>query len=426
METGIMITILAAGSRGDVQPYLALAIKLKRLGKEVRIAVTRNHESFVRGYGIDFYPVGADIESLNVDKNMIKQAQQADNPFKMLLSFQKMKKYGIHMVHDYYSACEGSDLIVYHPGAAIGFFAAEILGTPAVLAAPFPLNKTKKQPSVILYGRVKSSPPINRLSYALLQKMLWTASGAALKPFWQERFGRLPECFGAPYERHTDIRHPALVSCSNFVFQRPEDWNEHIHQHGYWFLEEPEEYHPPSELADFLDRGEPPVYAGFGSMFDPDETEKISGLIIAGLARAGKRGILSGMGKPSDLPETILAVENIPHSWLFQRVLAVCHHGGAGTTATGFKAGVPSVILPFALDQHAWARRAYDLGVGSKPVPVRRLTPEMFTAALQEALQDRTAANAKALARQIATEDGAGESARVIAACLEHSNPGKH
>ncbi len=100
-----MITILCGGSRGDVQPYLALASELKRLGKEVRIAVTRNHEEFVKSYGIDFFSIDADFDSLNVDKNMIREAQQADNPLKMFFSFQKMKKYGVHMVEHYYAAC---------------------------------------------------------------------------------------------------------------------------------------------------------------------------------------------------------------------------------------------------------------------------------------------------------------------------------
>jgi sterol 3beta-glucosyltransferase len=237
-----MITILCGGTRGDVQPYLALAIELKRLGKEVRIAVTRNHEEFVRNYGIDLFSIDVDFESLNVDKNMIREAQQADNPLKMFFSFQKMKKYGVHMVEHYYAACEGSEAIVYHPGIAIGYYAAEKLGIPSILATPFPLNKTKEQTSVILYGKVPSNPGVNLFSYTILQSMLWMASDASLKPFWKEKFGRLPTDYGCPFERHTDRRHPAIVSCSNFIFPRPTDWNEKIHQNGYWFLEEQDEY----------------------------------------------------------------------------------------------------------------------------------------------------------------------------------------
>jgi sterol 3beta-glucosyltransferase len=225
-----MITILCAGSRGDVQPYLALAIEIKKLQKDVRVAAPTMFEELFRSYGIDFYPVGGDYESLNVDPEMIREAQKADNPIKMFFSFQKMKKYGIHMVDHYYSACQGSDLIVYHPGVTIGYFLAEKLGIPSILASPFPINRTKVRLSVILYGKVKSSPLINTISYSLLQKMLWMASESSLKPFWKEKFGRLPERFGAPFDRHADPSHPAVVSCSNSVFPRPQDWNQHIHQ----------------------------------------------------------------------------------------------------------------------------------------------------------------------------------------------------
>ena len=417
-----MITILCGGTRGDVQPYLALAIELKRMGKEVRIAVTRSHEEFVRSYGIDFFSIDVDFESLNVDKNMIREAQQADNPLKMFFSFQKMKKYGVHMVEHYYAACEGSEAIVYHPGMAIGYYAAEKLGIPSILATPFPLNKTKEQISVILYGKVPSNPGVNLFSYTILQSMLWMASDASLKPFWKEKFGRLPADYGCPFERHTDLRHPAIVSCSNFIFPRPTDWNENIHQNGYWFLEEQDEYIPPMKLVDFLNNGEKPIYIGFGSMVIGENSEKISKIILEGLAMTGKRAIISGFGNLQNIPDSIYKIDNIPHSWLFSKVSAVCHHGGAGTSAAGFEAGIPSMIFPFALDQFAWAQRAYDLGVGPKPMPIKKLTSEKFAESIRYALQENIISNAKELAKNIATENGARDCAKIILASVEAKN----
>jgi sterol 3beta-glucosyltransferase len=417
-----MITILCGGTRGDVQPYVSLAIELKRLGKDVRIAVSRNHEQFVRSYGIDFFSIEVDFESLNVDKNMIREAQQADNPLKMFFSFQKMKKYGVHMVDHYYAACEDSEAIVYHPGMAIGYFTAEKMRIPSILATPFPLNKSKEQTSVILYGKVSSNPGINLISYSILQYLLWMASDASLKPFWKEKFGQMPAHYGSPFERHKDRRHPAIVSCSNFIFARPKDWNENIHQDGYWFLEEDNEYHPPADLVDFLNKGEKPIYIGFGSMVIGDETEKVSKTIIEGLAIAGKRAIISGMGKLQNIPETIITVENIPHSWLFSKVSAVCHHGGAGTSAAGFKAGIPSLIFPFALDQYAWAQRAYDLSVGPKPMPIKKLSSERFAESIRYAMQEKIITAAKELAMKIVTENGARESAKVIITTLENNS----
>lgn len=413
-----MITVLCSGSRGDFQPYIALAQELKKLGKAVRITGMMEFETFVKSYGIDFYPIQADFKSLNVDENMLKEAQSADNPLKMLLTFNKMKKYGLSIANEFYASCEGSELVIYHPGCTIGYFAAERLGIPAILASPFPMHKTKEQTSVIQYGRVKSTSLKNIISYEMLQGMLWLASNNSVKYLWKKEFGGLPKNFGKPYERHKDKKHPAVISCSNFVFKRPKDWNENIHQYGYWFVKEPTEYVPSKELCDFLNSGEKPVYIGFGSVFHKDQKETLSKLIIDALAKANKRGIICGMGKLDNLPSNIIAIDSIPHSWLFNRVAAVCHHGGAGTTSAGFAAGVPSVIIPFANDQHAWAHRAYDLKVGSKPITIKKLTSDNLADAIEYALQDEIIENAQKLAADIATENGARDCAKIIVESL--------
>lgn len=413
-----MITILCSGSRGDFQPYIALALELQKLGKDVRITGSKNFENFIRSYGIDVYPIKADIESLKVDPKLLKDAGSSDNPLKMLLTFNKMKKYGIYMVHDFYSACEGSELIIYHPGCTIGYFAAEKFGIPSVLASPFPMHKTKERLSVVMYGKTNSNALTKAISYTMLQGMLWMASKTSVKGFFKERFGKLPDNFGCPFERHTDQLHPAIVSCSNFVFERPADWDKNIHQSGYWFLEEPVAYTPPRELVDFLNAGEKPVYIGFGSMTTLGEDEDLAKLAVEAIIKSGRRGIICGMGKPDNLPENIFTLDSIPHSWLFDKVLAVCHHGGAGTTAAGFKAGVPSIIVPFSNDQFAWAHRAYDLGVGSKPIPRKELTSDKLAAAINFALSDQIIANSRVLGRSIATENGAQKCAKIILDCL--------
>jgi sterol 3beta-glucosyltransferase len=414
-----MITILCAGSRGDFQPYLALAMELKKLGKDVRITGMREFKSFIENYGIDFYPIQADFKSLNVDEKMLKEAQTADNPLKMLLTFNKMKKYGVSIANEFYATCEGSELIIYHPGCTLGYFAAERLGIPSILASPFPMHKTKEQTSVIQYGRIKPTPFKNIISYHMLQGMLWLASKSSVTGFWKERFGCKPKGFGKPYERHTSKQNPAVISCSNFVFDRPSDWNENIHQSGYWFVEEKTDYVPSKELSDFLSSGEKPVYIGFGSVFHADQKDAMSKLIVDALTKSGKRGIICGMGEIDNLPSNVIAINSIPHSWLFERVSAVCHHGGAGTTAAGFMAGVPSIIIPFSNDQFAWAHRAYDLGVGSEPIPAKTLTSDNLAAAIHFAFHDTIKAKAKTLAKNIATENGAFDCAKVIVASLE-------
>ena len=409
-----MITILCSGSRGDIQPYIALAQQLRKLGKDVRIAAGQSFKSFVEGYGIGFYPLSADFKTIELDPRLLKDAQSSDNPLKMLLTFNKMKKYAVMMTDEMYSACEDSELVVYHPGCTVGYFAAEKLGVPSIMASPFPMHKTREIASVIAYGRF---PLPNKFTYTLLQAMLWTASKTGVAALWKDKFGRLPDRFGSPYER-TDSRHPAVISCSNHVFPRPSDWNENIHQLGYWFVEESDEYSPPKALEQFLNAGEKPVYIGFGSVFHDDEKEHFVKLIIEALRISGKRGIISGMGQISNLPESVFAVDSVPHTWLFPRCAAVCHHGGAGTSAAGFAAGVPSIIIPFSNDQFAWAHRAYDMGVGSYPIPKNKLTDDNLADAIRFTASEAIQSEAAKLGKNVAKENGAADCARIIADCM--------
>ncbi len=398
-----MITILCSGSRGDIQPYIALAQQLKKLGKDVRITAGVSFEEFIRSYGIDFYPISADLGTVDIDPDLLKDAQSSDNPIKMMLTFNKMKKYATFMTEDMARACEGSECIVYHPGCTIGYFMSERLGIPVVLASPFPMHKTNEVASVIAYGRYKLS---NKFTYTLLQSMLWTASKVGIESFLKQK----KSC---PYE-NTDSRHPAIISCSNYVFNRPNDWDKNIHQYGYWFVEENDNYTPPNELTNFLSRGESPIYFGFGSVFRDEERDNFIGIVAKALQKTGNRGIICGMGDIQGLPDSIFSINSIPHTWLFPRVSAVCHHGGAGTTAAGFRAGVPSIIIPFSNDQFAWAHRAYDIGVGSKPIPKKKLSADKLVEAIEYVLKPQILEKSKVLSQNMDKESGASACAKII------------
>lgn len=409
-----MITILCSGSRGDFQPYIALAQELHKLGKSVQIVGGKSFKDFIEGYGIDFYSLSADYQSADIDPKLLQEAQSSDNPLKMLLTFNKMKNYVTGLTAEMFYACKDSELIIYHPGCAIGYFAGEQLGIASILAAPFPMHKTKVVASLIAYGKTRMP---RALSYWLLQSLLWMAGKTGIVAFLKKEYGKLPANFGSPFER-VDKTHPAIVSCSNFVFPRPKDWNANIHQNGYWFVEENIDYTPSQELADFLMKGEKPIYIGFGSVLDSNNKDEIVKIIMDALKSSGKRGIICGMGDITNLSDNLLAINSIPHSWLFERVSLVCHHGGAGTTAAGFKAGIPSIIVPFSNDQFAWSHRAYDLGVGSEPIYRKNLTADKLASAIQFALKDEIISNAKALGRNIATESGAKDCAKIIVDCL--------
>jgi UDP:flavonoid glycosyltransferase YjiC (YdhE family) len=181
---------------------------------------------------------------------------------------------------------------------------------------------------------------------------------------------------------------------------------------GYWFLDPPALWKPPAALVDFLQAGPPPVYVGFGSL-PATSAEETTRLVVSALALSKQRGILlSGWGglQQANVPDTVLMVESIPHSWLFPQMAAIVHHGGAGTTAASLRAGVPSMLIPFGIDQHFWAQRIVDLGVGPPPIPRGKLTSSGLAQAILAAVGDQDMrARAAKLGEHVRTEDGIGQ-----------------
>lgn len=178
------------------------------------------------------------------------------------------------------------------------------------------------------------------------------------------------------------------------------------------FLDLATSFKPPESLRKFLDAGEPPVYIGFGSIV-LDDPEKFTSLIFKAVAKAGVRALVSkgwgGLGDEDNTPSNIYMLENTPHDWLFPRVSAVVHHGGAGTTAIGLKCGKPTMIVPFFGDQPFWGAMVAKAGAGARnPIPYKKLTVENFAEGIKECLLPVSRAAAEKLAQGIALEgDGA-------------------
>jgi sterol 3beta-glucosyltransferase len=205
---------------------------------------------------------------------------------------------------------------------------------------------------------------------------------------------------------------------------------EHAHADGYWFLELEPDYHPPEALQRWLDAGPPPVYVGFGSIGERSKAAETTALVVEAVKKAGMRGLLatgwSGMEARAETDPDICFIDAAPHEWLFPRMSVVVHHGGAGTTAAGLKAGIPTVVIPFGNDQFAWGRRVWELGVGARPIPRKRLTSDGLAAALLECQQEAIRQKAQALGARIREEKGVERAADVVEDCLRahHSATG--
>jgi sterol 3beta-glucosyltransferase len=201
-------------------------------------------------------------------------------------------------------------------------------------------------------------------------------------------------------------------------------WSEHARVTGYWFLDHPPDWQPPADLVDFLESGPPPIYIGFGSLKSRG-AEKAGRIVLDALRQSGHRGVIAIGGgglSESDLPDEVFAVGSVPHDWLFPRMAAVVHHGGAGTTGAELRAGVPSVIVPVTNDQPFWGRRVRALGVGPAPIPRRRLTADRLARAICIAVTDESIRKRGAeLGETIRAEDGVGNAVRIVNQALGRS-----
>ena len=222
--------------------------------------------------------------------------------------------------------------------------------------------------------------------------------------------------FFGPYRSSALEGQPVLYGFSPSVIPRPIDWDKDKKITGYWFLEE-DAWQPASNLVDFLNSGPAPIYIGFGSMSNrnPEETAE---LVIKAARLSEQRAILlSGWGglHSNDLPDLVFLLNAVPHAWLFPRVAAVVHHGGAGTTAAGLRAGVPSIIIPFFGDQPFWGARVAESGVGPKPIPRKTLTAEKLAQALQAAVTNEAMRQrAATLGSRIRAEDGVASAVDIL------------
>ena len=205
---------------------------------------------------------------------------------------------------------------------------------------------------------------------------------------------------------------PYTYMWSPGLIPKPEDWGPEIDIAGFVFLDLASSFEPPNELEDFLNSGQPPVYIGFGSIV-VDDSDKFTSLIFKAIEKAGVRALVSkgwgGLGDEGHIPDHVYMLENTPHDWLFPRVSAVVHHGGAGTTAIGLKCGKPTMIVPFFGDQQFWGSMVAKAGAGArKPIPYKHLTADALAEGIEQCLEPSARIAAEKIAENIATEgDGA-------------------
>jgi sterol 3beta-glucosyltransferase len=317
------------------------------------------------------------------------------------------------------AACEfRPSLLVYHPKMLGGLHIAERLRVPAVVSLPLPFMTPTRAFPIPFVAHWPFGGSANKLSYQF-NRFTAVAYGGMINSFRRETLGLPGMSRWNDYLRFPDGRPvPVLYGFSSRVVPIPGDYPPHAHVTGYWFLDEPEPWHPPTELADFLAAGDPPVYIGFGSMGFGKHARTRGQIVVDAVEKASVRAVVAtGWGGllVDSVPDRVHVVEAVPHSWLFPQTVGVVHHGGAGTTAAGLLAGRPTLVCPVLGDQGFWAQRVKDLGVGPTPLPMRRLCVDKLADRLR--MFGRNASyqsRAQAISEKLRLEDGVAKAVRVL------------
>ena len=442
------IVIQIVGSRGDVQPFVALGQELKDHFKHrVRIATHPVFRDFVLENGLEFFSIGGDPSEL--------MAFMVKNPGLMpgIESLKsgdvgKRRKSIYEMITGCWRSCietgdgtgveasdsmldnlsfdsaisvEGNpftapfvcDAIIANPPSFAGVHIAEKLGVPLHMMFTMPWSPTQSFPHPLasIDASNADTPMTNFISYALVDMLTWQGLGDIINRFREKSLGLEPVSIMWAPGMTSRLRIPWTYCWSPALIPKPKDWGDYIDISGFFFLNLATNYTPTPDLGEFLEAGPPPVYIGFGSIV-VDDPNAMTKMIFDAVKKTGQRALVSkgwgGFGADQiGIPEGVFMLGNVPHDWLFKKVSCVVHHGGAGTTAAGIAAGRPTVVVPFFGDQPFWGAMTAKAGAGPMPIPYKDLTSDKLAEAIQEALKPQSLERAAELSARISQEKGA-------------------
>ncbi|KAJ7678184.1 hypothetical protein DFH06DRAFT_567895 [Mycena polygramma] len=410
------IVIQVVGSRGDVQPFIALGNELQKHGHRVRLATHNVFEDFVRKSGLEFHPIGGDPAELMayMVKNpglipSMKSLRQGD--------IQRKRAMVMEMLEGCWRSCVEPDTVSHTPFVAEAIIAnppsfahvhcAQALGIPVHLMFTMPWTSTRAFAHPLANLKYSSTDPAlaNYISYGAVEFLTWHALSDLIN-----KWRRSLDLEAVPLSEGPDLvdtlKIPFTYCWSPALVPKPADWASHIDVCGFFFRDPPS-YTPPPELDAFLRAGPPPVYIGFGSIV-MDDPDRMINVVLQAVRTAGVRAIVSSGWSKLDGPPSpaVFFLKECPHEWLFQHVAAVVHHGGAGTTACGLLNGKPTTIVPFFGDQPFWGNMVAAAGAGPKPVHHKALDVQNLAEAITFCLTPEAAAAARTIANKMRGESG--------------------
>ncbi|KAH6652352.1 hypothetical protein BKA67DRAFT_520701 [Truncatella angustata] len=443
------IAIHIVGSRGDVQPFIPIALLLTKppYRHRVRICTHPVFKDFVEGKGLEFFSIGGDPEALmaymvknpglfpsresvkagDIGKRRKEMASIMDGAWRSCIEAgdgmgDRVVAADVQSTKDLFIA----DAIIANPPSMAHIHCAEKLGVPLhmVFTMPWSPTHTFHHPlAAMQYGQAETSTA-NYLSFIMMELLTWQGLGDVINKFRTRTLKLDPISPLWGHQLLSRLRLPFTYLWSESLIPKPSDWGPNIHIAGFSFLSQALSYTPPSDLESFLNAGPPPIYIGFGSIVVED-SQALTKLIFDAVELAQVRAIVSkgwgGIGA-GVVPDNIYLIGDCPHDWLFQKVSCVVHHGGAGTTAAGLAAGCSTVVVPFFGDQPFWGQMIARAGAGPEPVSFKKMTAQSLANSIRFAVKPEVQAAAKKVALQIAEEDGAGNAAKEILSDLDSAD----
>lgn len=412
------IVILIVGTRGDVQPFIAIGKRLQDYGHRVRLATHANFKEFVLTAGLEFFPLGGDPKILA--EYMVKnKGFLPSGPSEIPIQRKQMKE----IIFSLLPACKEPDpdtgipfkvdAIIANPPAYGHTHVAEALKVPIHIFFTMPWTPTSEFPHPL--SRVKQAAGY-RLSYQIVDSMIWLGIRDMINEFRKKKLKLRPVTYlSGAQGSGNDIPHGYIWS--PHLVPKPKDWGPKIDVVGFCFLDLASNYVPPEPLVKWLEAGDKPIYVGFGSLPVQDPA-KMTEVIVKALEITGQRGIINkgwgGLGTLAEPKDFVYLLDNCPHDWLFLQCKAVVHHGGAGTTAAGLKAACPTTIVPFFGDQPFWGDRVHARGVGPLPIPVDQFSLQKLVDAINFMMEPKVKDNAVELAKAMESEDGVSGAVRAF------------
>lgn len=413
------ITVIAVGTRGDVQPLIAIASGLHRAGHTVRFATEAIFSDVLQKAGLEFYQLSGDSERFHAGPAGVAFRESLDrSPFHFRRFWKSFVAIGFRKhLREIAEPCRDAEAIVCLPYLNIGATLAELFDVPCFVAGmiPVPAFPTGDFPYPFFSGAKPNMASDANLRTWRRALPLMRISDDSVQEWRQQTLGLPRQSFTESY--HATRKLPHLFGFSQVLVPKPQDWNQDQTITGFWHLQPTTNFTAPTDLQEFINAGDAPVLVGFGSHVGR-EPQRLTKLVAEALALAGRRGILvTGWGalKNADLGESIFSTPGVPYDWLLPRVSAAVHHGGSGTIGACLRAGVPQVVTPFGYDQTFWGHRIAALGLGSNPIQAKTMTATELASAIELSTgSDAIRNQAREVGIRVSGEDGVASAVKAI------------